>query len=104
MAYDVTKEKQEVLAQIEKNSRGDVIQVSKITMVGRTTESVDIRIMYTDDDGELRPTRKGVRFNSEQAAEVAAALVKNFISEDGLEDFIESLNEDESDSDEGEAE
>ena len=78
MAYDVTKEKQVVIAQIKKNDRGEMIQVSRlIPLVDKTRqESMDFRLMFTKENGELSPTSKGVRFNMNQYKEFLACIVK----------------------------
>lgn len=78
MAYDVTKEKQVVIAQIKKNDRGEMIQVSRlIPLVDKTRqESMDFRLMFTKENGELSPTSKGVRFNMNQYKEFLAGIVK----------------------------
>ena len=75
MAYK-SKDKQEIIAQVQKNSRGEYIQVSKIIPENGKASSVDVRLMYTADDDEIKPTTKGVRLNSEIAGEVIVAMMK----------------------------
>ena len=36
----------------------------------------DLRRWYTTEDGELRPTAKGIRFNGELAGQLAEVLTK----------------------------
>lgn len=74
MAYE--NNKTEVLSTIEKNSRGDKIVVSKITGETSGKVSIDIRLYYTDDNDELQPTKKGVRFSEESTVDVIKALLK----------------------------
>lgn len=53
--------------------RGEVIQVRK----GKGRDGklyIDIRNLYTADDGELRFTKKGVRFNADEKEKLQAAL------------------------------
>jgi hypothetical protein len=90
MAYKSTAETKEVL-RLEKNDRGEYIVISSISeKEGGST--VDVRQYYTDKEGEVRPTQKGVRFNSEQSTEVVFAMVKAM--DDGArEDFFNKLSE-----------
>lgn len=77
MAYDSSKETRDVLALVNKNDRGDKIQVAKIKVEGKSTEFMDVRLMYTPDGtDELRATQKGVRFSTEILPEVVAGMVK----------------------------
>ena len=71
MAYSVDKETE--LAMLDKNNRGDKIVIKKIENNGNT--SIDIRQYYTNDNDEIKPTTKGVRFNAEMLADVVKALV-----------------------------
>ena len=54
-------------------SNGEVFRVRLLSWKGR--EFVDVRRWYTAD-GELRPTPKGIRFNSELAGPLAELLAK----------------------------
>lgn len=65
---------QKVILEFEQNSRGECIRVSEV--VGKTSgkRSVDIRRYYTNKDGELAPTIKGIRFNAESIDDVIKAL------------------------------
>lgn len=75
MAYDATKEKREVKALIDKNSRGDKIQVAKVTVEGRTNTWVDVRTMYTPKDSDaLHATGKGIRFDIRILPDLIEAL------------------------------
>ena len=47
---------------IEKNSRESIV-VSETTHMGY--DLVDVRIFYKDEEGELKPTRKGVSIQRE---------------------------------------
>ena len=76
MAYDRSKEEQEILALIDKNDRGDKIQVSKIRIKGREETFADIRLMYTPEGEEdIRPTSKGVRVSTSLLPKIVAGLV-----------------------------
>ena len=76
----------EVLADIQKGNRGDVIRISKITNKANGNVSGDIRMYYENEDGELAPTKKGCRFNAESAYDVVTALVK-LLTVDELENL-----------------
>ena len=76
MAYNADNETKEVLAEIQKNNRGDFIVASKITNKNTGAVSIDIRQNYTNDEGELRVTQKGVRLNAELLPDLVRSLVK----------------------------
>lgn len=76
MAYNADNETKEVLAEIQKNNRGDFIVASKITNKNTGAVSIDIRQNYTNDEGELRVTQKGVRLNAELLPDLVKGLVK----------------------------
>jgi len=59
---------------IDKNGRGDFIRAARVTS-DKGEEYLDLRIFYTNDEGEKCPTQKGVRFNTEIAVDVVAALL-----------------------------
>lgn len=93
MAYDASKEKTVVISDVEKNSRGEYFRISqKIPTDANKLHSIDIRIFYTPEDGgELRPTQKGVRFNTEQAVDVMCALFDAMGAAE-QEELLERLN------------
>lgn len=71
MAYNSTDEKSEELCRIVTNSK---------KIVARKIEnsrgiSVDIREYFDNDDGEELPTKKGVRFSSENVAELVKVML-----------------------------
>jgi transcriptional coactivator p15 (PC4) len=71
MAYNSTDEKSEELCRIVTSSK---------KIVARKIEnsrgiSVDIREYFDNDDGEELPTKKGVRFSSENVAELVKAML-----------------------------
>lgn len=76
MAYSADNETKEELVKIQKNNRGDFIVASKITNKNTGAVSIDIRQNYTDDEGELRLTRKGVRLNAELLPDLVKGLVR----------------------------
>jgi len=94
MPYNFDNDVQEVIKTIDKGSRGEKIRISRITSNpknGNKSVSVDIRNMYTDDNGEIKPTTKGLRLKSEMAAEVIVAMVEA-LGEDVKLDLKELLN------------
>ena len=62
-----------IIAAFMKNSR-EMIRVRLSEFKGR--ELIDIRTWYTGEDGEWRPSSKGVAFNSELFGELRAAVDK----------------------------
>ena len=109
MAYNASNEERTELAVIQKNNRGDNIIVAKIKNKNTGTESIDIRNYYTDDNGELKPSSKGIRLNMELAAEVVKAVLKSMHIvevEDIFDEFREEVsasdNEDSEDNEDNE--
>lgn len=88
MAYENAKET--VVAEIQKNNRGDFIVVKSILDESRGTLSIDVRQSFTNDDDQVIPTKKGIRYNSELAAEVIKAQADCLEASD-LQDLIEEL-------------
>ena len=60
------------MVEIQKNSR-EVIRVSASEYEGHNF--IDLRIWY-DDDGEMKPTKKGISFNPSKAEEVIEGILK----------------------------
>lgn len=79
---------QTIHAMLDKNSRGDYIQVSSIE--GKMW-AMDIRQMYTAADGEIRPTTKGVRVNEELVVDLLVECV-NALPSDLYEELMERLD------------
>lgn len=71
MAYNSTDEKSEELCRIVTSSKKIVARkIEKSRGI-----SVDIREYFDNDDGEELPTKKGVRFSSENVAELVKAML-----------------------------
>ena len=102
MAYNATNEERTELYCERKNNRGDHLVVTKIKNKGTGSESVDIRNYYTNADGELAPTQKGIRINCENLLDVMTALIKALEPNEAedLAEEIETLLEDAEDYDE----
>lgn len=79
---------QTIHAMLDKNSRGDYIQVSSIE--GKMW-AMDIRQMYTAADGEIKPTTKGIRVNEELVVDLLVECVKALPS-DLYEELMERLD------------
>jgi hypothetical protein len=62
-----------IIAEFMKNSR-ELIRVRLSAFKGR--ELIDIRTWYTGEDGEWKPSSKGVAFNSELFGELRTAIDK----------------------------
>lgn len=79
---------QTIHAMLDKNSRGDYIQVSSIE--GKMW-AMDIRQMYTAADGDIKPTTKGVRVNEELVVDLLVECV-NALPSDLYEELMERLD------------
>lgn len=77
------------IGDVKKNNRGEVIRISTADEKSGG-KSIDVRQYYTDDAGELMPTKKGVRINSEIAPEVVYMMFKG-LDDAAKEDFINLL-------------
>jgi hypothetical protein len=60
------------MVDIQKNSR-EVIRVSASEYEGH--DLIDLRVWY-DDDGDMKPTKKGIAFNPSKAKEVIEAILQ----------------------------
>ena len=82
MAY-LAKEKQNEIGLVRKNSRGEYIRVARIIPEdSKRLESLDIRLMYTAEDGSVRHTTRGIRVNSELLPEVVSLIIKGMSQEE----------------------
>jgi hypothetical protein len=81
----------EIIAQFEKNAT-EVVRVSLTEYRGH--KLVDVRVYYSDDEGQYRPTKKGVslavglyaEFKQAMAALEKTLLERNLISQEELDD------------------
>lgn len=62
-----------IIAEIEKNS-AERIRVSVTDYKGH--QFIDCRVYYEDDQGEWKPTRKGIALNNQTIKNVIEALQK----------------------------
>lgn len=84
MASKSIWDKQEVAALVEKNDRGDYVQVSKVSKNGN--DYVDIRQLFTPDGAlEPIPTKKGIVIHMEMLPEIVDCL-NAIVEEDGGDD------------------
>lgn len=88
MAYNNVEET--LLDNIEVGTRGDEIDIKHVRDKSRNTESIDIRRYYIDDNGELAPTKKGVRVNMELVPDIIKAMAKALDTYE-LEELSEEL-------------
>ena len=93
MAYNANNEKQEEIAVIQKNNRGDYIVIKKVTNVNSGNVSIDVRNYYTTGEGDVQPTKQGLRINSELLLEAMTAMAKGLeINEiEDLKDALDTL-------------
>jgi len=66
-------DEQKVLASFPRNAE-ETLQIAVSTFKGRTY--VDIRLYYTDADGQLKPTKKGVTVTPELWDQFRAGLAQ----------------------------
>lgn len=84
----------EVITQFEKNAT-EVVRISLSEYRGR--KLVDMRVYYSDDAGEYRPTKKGVALNVEVYPEFKRAMMalekllldRKLITPEALEDLAD---------------
>jgi len=79
---DIEKEEKNNMVEIQKNSR-EVIRIEESEYEGH--KFVDCRIYY-DDNGEYRPTKKGISFSHKIAQEVVEAIIET-MEESNWKDF-----------------
>lgn len=91
MAYNSNNEERVELADIKKNDRGEFVKVAKITNKNTGNSSVDIRNYYTTKEGEIAPTYKGVRFNTEMTPDIIRGIADS-LEYDELEDLRDYIN------------
>lgn len=83
----------ELIAQFEKNAT-EVVRVSITEFRGR--KLVDLRVYYTDDEGEYRPTRKGISISVDGYPEFRNAIARldkvlldqKLVTADDIEDAL----------------
>lgn len=81
----------EVITQFEKNAT-EVIRVSLTEYRGR--KLIDVRVYYSDDEGQYRPTKKGVSVSVDRYIDFKRAMLtlekvlleRNLLTQDDLED------------------
>lgn len=91
--YD--NQKQTVLLDFEENNRGELKRLTlkeNPSKNGPTRKAFDIRTMYTDDNGELQFTKKGISISDESWVDVIGAMLKNVELED-IDGIQDALNE-----------
>lgn len=86
MAYKKT----EVVKDFEFGQGKDTLRVSKVLSLDeKSVDAVDMRFYY-EDDGELKPSKKGVRVDTETLSELIQVLL-DFVEVDELEDIDEII-------------
>ena len=63
-----------VIRDIDKGARGEVIRVEVTEYKGSTY--LNLRVWYTDKDGELKPTQKGIAIPPELYVQVKDAFLE----------------------------
>lgn len=105
MAYN-TNEKRVTVGEIKKNNMGEYIKVDSIE--GKNGNSIDVRTYFTSEDGQILPTKKGVRVNSEQSVDLVKFIVMAMDEAarmdvlSAVQELVDEETETESDSDDSE--
>lgn len=97
MAYDASNDVVEEIAMFDKNNRGDKIRVTRITKKVGNSAFVDVREMFTADNGDVKPRPKGIRINSELTADVIIAMIKALNDDEDTTKIINSITSEDSD-------
>ena len=74
MAYNASTNETELL-KIKKGNIGNYQVVTKVENTKTKDVSVDLRNMFTSDEGEILPTKKGIRISGEDLLDVMKALI-----------------------------
>lgn len=93
MAY-MSNYKEEIFKKFEINNRGDYIVMKKLKNAKGNVEFYDLRKYYTpsEGNGEIKPTKQGLRLNYENMVEFMEALIKH-VDEDVFSNFDRLLAE-----------
>lgn len=75
MAYSADKYEEKEEAKVEFNNGNSIIVKSVVTKDSGAV-AVDIRRNYTDDNGEVKPTSKGIRINSDNIGDIIVGVYK----------------------------
>ena len=100
MAYAANKETE--LFKIKKGNSGNYQVITKVENTKTKDVSVDLRNMFTSDDDQILPTKKGIRISGEDLLDVMKAMLNclDVTELDDLKDAIDDiLDEAEADDD-----
>lgn len=82
MAYAIKEEQKEYCC-ISINDRGNYLRVARCIPENKNRQqSIDIREMYTDSDGNIKHGSKGVRIREEQIVEAVTAVLNALDAEE----------------------
>ena len=94
MAYNADNEKRVEHGLVPKNDRGEYVKVTRIIPKSSSRlESIDIRLMWTNEAGSILPSQKGVRIHSEMLVDVVKSVVMA-MSQEERDELVESLASD----------
>lgn len=60
------------MREFQKNNRGEVVRITRDEYKG--ADLVNIRVWFTADDGELRPSKNGLTIRGDQITQMIEAL------------------------------
>lgn len=92
MAYNANNETKVNVVDIKKNNRGDYLKMDVVTKNSNGDKAVDIRNYYTTEDGEIRPTQRGVRIKSEEAYDITLHML-DILEANELMDLVDEINQ-----------
>lgn len=101
MAYNANNEERKELVMVEKGVSGNCIKAAQITNKNSGNVSIDIRTFYTDKEGNICPTSKGVRFSADSLLDIMKGLA-DALEVDEKELLIDFLNASLGDADDAE--
>ena len=74
------------MRQFEKNARGEVVRITREEYKG--ADLVNIRVWFTADNGELRPSKNGLTIRGDQIPQMIEALLG--VQDEGVPEGVRS--------------
>ena len=74
------------MRQFEKNARGEVVRITREEYKG--ADLVNIRVWFTAEDGELRPSKNGLTIRGDQIPQMIEALLG--VQDEGVPEGVRS--------------
>lgn len=74
------------MREFQKNARGEVVRITREEYKG--ADLVNIRVWFTADDGELRPSKNGLTIRGDQIPQMIEALLG--VQDEGVPEGVRS--------------